>query len=28
MDTAKQLDPRLAIAAGILLAAIEGRQSN
>lgn len=28
MDTAKQLDPRLGIAAGILLAAIEGRQSN
>ena len=28
MDTAKQLDPRLGIAAGILLAAIEGRQSS
>ena len=28
MDTAKRLDPRLGIAAGILLAAIEGRQSN
>ena len=28
MDTEKQLDPRLGIAAGILLAAIEGRQSN
>jgi len=28
MDMAKQLDPRLGIAAGILLAAIEGRQSN
>ena len=28
MDTGKQLDPRLAIAAGILLAAIEGRQSS
>jgi len=27
MDTAKQLDPRLGIAAGILLAAVEGRQS-
>jgi len=28
MDTAKLLDSRLGIAAGILLAAIEGRQSN
>ena len=28
MDTAKQLDPRLGIAAGLLLAAIEGRQSS
>jgi len=28
MDTDQQLDPRLGIAAGILLAAIEGRQSN
>ena len=28
MDTAGQLDPRMGIAAGILLAAIEGRQSN
>jgi uncharacterized protein YxjI len=28
MDTARRLDPRLGIAAGILLAAIEGRQSN
>jgi len=28
MDTAKRLDPRLGIAAGILLAAIEGKQSN
>lgn len=28
MDTGRQLDPRLGIAAGILLAAIEGRQSN
>ena len=28
MDTEKQLDPRLGIAAGILLAAIEGRQSS
>lgn len=27
MDTANQLDPRLGIAAGILLAAVEGRQS-
>jgi hypothetical protein len=26
MDTAQQLDRRLGIAAGILLAAIEGRQ--
>jgi hypothetical protein len=28
MDTAQQLDRRLGIAAGILLAAVEGRQSN
>jgi len=28
MDTARRLDPRLGIAAGILLAAIEGRQSS
>jgi uncharacterized protein YxjI len=28
MDTQSQLDPRLGIAAGILLAAIEGRQSS
>jgi len=28
MDTAKRLDPRMGIAAGILLAAIEGRQSS
>ncbi|HAV78011.1 MAG TPA: hypothetical protein DCX53_11740 [Anaerolineae bacterium] len=28
MDTASQLDPRLGIAAGILLAAVEGRQSS
>jgi uncharacterized protein YxjI len=28
MDPAKRLDPRLGLAAGILLAAIEGRQSN
>ena len=28
LDTANQLDPRLAIAAGILLAAVEGRQSS
>jgi hypothetical protein len=28
MDTEGQLDPRLGIAAGILLAAIEGRQSS
>ena len=28
MDPSKRLDPRLGIAAGILLAAIEGRQSN
>jgi hypothetical protein len=27
MDTQRQLDPRLGIAAGILLAAVEGRQS-
>ena len=27
MDTAQQLDRRLGIAAGILLAAVEGRQS-
>ena len=28
MDTAQQLDRRLGIAAGILLAAVEGKQSN
>jgi uncharacterized protein YxjI len=28
MDTQRQLDPRLGIAAGILLAAVEGRQSS
>jgi uncharacterized protein YxjI len=28
MDSTRRLDPRLGIAAGILLAAIEGRQSN
>jgi uncharacterized protein YxjI len=28
MDTARRLDPRLGLAAGILLAAIEGRQSS
>lgn len=28
MDTAKQLDPRLGIAAAILLAAVEGKQSS
>lgn len=28
MDTEQQLDPRLGLAAGILLAAVEGRQNN